>query len=612
MIYFKKHLLFISFLCSIGIYAQTTYCSPGFTFGCDGGDNIDDFNIPSVGFSHESTGCSTGGYGDFTSQTITMQPLVSYQFTIKHGYDKQRVKIWADFNNNGTFDEASETIGSAIADNKISVGNILIPETVTPGTYRMRVATKYSDGVAYPEPCNNTNDYGEAHDYTLQVLEAPTCIQPNSISITNIGNSEATLTLTATTPPSNGYEYYYTTSNTPPNENTNALGTSNTNAFTIYNLNPETTYHIWVRAVCSNTDKSQWLGIDITTDCPIYTSDYLYNFDEDQIPNINKCWSKKVENPTNSYYVMENYNNSAIANSNVFKIYNYTDINGTYYLISPKFGDLNQHKKIEMDIRKSIENDADGDIVEIGVMTDATDTSTYTLLQNIPLSDLIENDWKTISINTANYTGGAGHIVFKYKPNGKKNAFYIDNFKYVNTSNCTKPSNLQVSDITATTCNVSWSGTASSNYEYYYSTNNTTPTSETNAMGNINTNHMEMSEMNSNTDYYLWVRKNCSDTDKSQWSDVLNFHTPQILATSEINIRDLKGVQLYPNPFQDIVYINNITGIETITIVDMTGKVVQSLSPNKTLNLSKLNTGIYLIRLSYKDGSVKTLKAIKE
>jgi len=89
-------------------------------------------------------------------------------------------------------------------------------------------------------------------------FSVPSCLFPISLAVPTVGATSAGLSWAPQgTAPANGYEYYYTTTNTPP-----AAGVSGT-PVTGTTANPSglvtgTTYYWWVRSVCSGTDKSAW------------------------------------------------------------------------------------------------------------------------------------------------------------------------------------------------------------------------------------------------------------------------------------------------------------------------------------------------------------------
>ncbi|WP_447951198.1 GEVED domain-containing protein [Chryseobacterium koreense] len=72
------------------------------------------------------------------------------------------------------------------------------------------------------------------------------------------------------------------------------------------------------------------------------------------------------------------------------------------------------------------------------------------------------------------------------------------------------------------------------------------------------------------------------------------------------------AVSVYPNPFTDILRISDVKNVKSITISDVSGRQVKTLAPAAELNLSSLNAGLYLVTLHMNDGSVKTVKAIKQ
>ncbi len=85
--------------------------------------------------------------------------------------------------------------------------------------------------------------------------------------------------------------------------------------------------------------------------------------------------------------------------------------------------------------------------------------------------------------------------------------------------------------------------------------------------------------------------------------------TYNTLATTDIRKNTLA---IYPNPFGDVLHISDLKGIKTISVSDVSGRTVKSLSPAAELNLAGLNTGLYFVNIQMEDGSVKTFKAIKK
>lgn len=96
----------------------------------------------------------------------------------------------------------------------------------------------------------------------VQVIQAPTCFEPLALPVTNIAPNSATLNWSPppspATAPAGGYEYFYSTNNTPPTAATIGTvipGTSDN----ISLLTSGATYYWWVRSVCSASDKSPWV-----------------------------------------------------------------------------------------------------------------------------------------------------------------------------------------------------------------------------------------------------------------------------------------------------------------------------------------------------------------
>ena len=88
-----------------------------------------------------------------------------------------------------------------------------------------------------------------------------TCFPPTNLTYTSANGSSATISWTApTAAPAGGYEYYSSTSATAPTTATPATGSTapGVTSVNIGGLTQNVANYIWVRSVCSGSDKSPW------------------------------------------------------------------------------------------------------------------------------------------------------------------------------------------------------------------------------------------------------------------------------------------------------------------------------------------------------------------
>lgn len=102
-----------------------------------------------------------------------------------------------------------------------------------------------------------------------------TCLAPTSLIAGQITPASATITWTPpATPPGSGYQYYLSTSVTPPTSATTPTGivpAGNTIA-NLSSLSPSTTYYFWVRSNCGSGDISGWSSTYGTFTTPAFPS----------------------------------------------------------------------------------------------------------------------------------------------------------------------------------------------------------------------------------------------------------------------------------------------------------------------------------------------------
>ncbi|WP_312994387.1 GEVED domain-containing protein [Chryseobacterium flavum] len=90
---------------------------------------------------------------------------------------------------------------------------------------------------------------------------APSCVPAGILSLGAITTTSAQVNWGAANPaPAGGYEVYYSTSNTAPAAGTPPSQVTTGTSANLSPLTPNTTYYVWVRAKCSGTNLSLWTG----------------------------------------------------------------------------------------------------------------------------------------------------------------------------------------------------------------------------------------------------------------------------------------------------------------------------------------------------------------
>ncbi|MEZ4891016.1 MAG: GEVED domain-containing protein, partial [Crocinitomicaceae bacterium] len=219
---------------------ELTYCVPTTTYT---GDYTSAFSTTNAVQNVTYTGSSNTAYVN-KSGVDTIKAVIGNSFDFSHTYvgGSNTVRIWVDWNGDGTFDNTTEQVflSSPVGGGATQTGTINIPGTVTAGNYRMRIRSRFSTTI--PGPCS-TELYGSAIDYTLLVLSLPV-----SPSITEAANPTCTTgaILSTTGTPGTNEAWYWQTSATGTdmtNDATNswAVFTNGTYYVRAYN----TVYAIW-------------------------------------------------------------------------------------------------------------------------------------------------------------------------------------------------------------------------------------------------------------------------------------------------------------------------------------------------------------------------------
>src|SRR5690625_4644804 len=268
----KKTMLMLTFFLGATFTWQAkaqSYCIPTYNFNCTN-DRISNVSLSgeSIEVNNDSE-CSENNYGDYTDLTPadlladeTYTLLVSTDYIFPFYED---VRAWIDYNNNGEFEDDEEiayTNANGLPSSGTGEFEFTVPDNVVPGNYRMRVRlVTLADDI---QPCGFAEN-GETEDYTIEVLSPNACFAPENINFESLTNTEVDVTWT---PNGNELQWevlYGEESFDPENEEGIIVDVDNTPETTISNLEAETSYDVYVRSVCQEDVFSDWTGPETFT-----------------------------------------------------------------------------------------------------------------------------------------------------------------------------------------------------------------------------------------------------------------------------------------------------------------------------------------------------------
>jgi hypothetical protein len=318
---------------------------------------------------------------------------------------------------------------------------------------------------------------------SIKCIDAnPTCDAPNALKINSITSSVANLSFVgANHIPSNGYQYYLSTSSTPPTTNTSATGSTFITNLFLTNLNANTTYYIWVRSNCGSS-QSIWVFGNSFSTVGASTSGCT------SAPN-------GVLPATTFTPGCLGNTETILTNASIGQYSNVTLTANTRYIFNPTASPSPQN-------------------------------SDYITITNADASQVYVVGTTPLVWDSGTNSGVMRFYVHNNNACGIDSSQRIKSISCSATPNCTQPSALTSSSVTINSATVSW--TAANplpiGYVYYINTTNTAPTTNTVPTGGTNGTSVVFNGLNPTTQYYVWVRSICGIT-QSGWSSSISFTT---------------------------------------------------------------------------------------
>ena len=241
-------------------------------------------------------------YGDYSDMIGAVQAGVesTIAITTATGSYPYTFVIWVDFDNSLSFEDSEIVyIGKASSGAGTHEAKITVPADQALGDYRMRIYgadsyfnSFYNNGNtnwdASHDPCSS-GSYRHANDYTLRVLEAPSCLIPTDLAINYTGGTEATIS--------------WTSDAEAWNMRVNGVDVEGTitNPYTLTGLELATTYSVEVQANCGEDGTSEWSNpVSFTTDLclPEYMCAISYSFTDQYDDSWNGAYINIVDATT--------------------------------------------------------------------------------------------------------------------------------------------------------------------------------------------------------------------------------------------------------------------------------------------------------------------------
>lgn len=174
---------------------------------------------------------------------------------------------------------------------------------------------------------------------------------------------------------------------------------------------------------------------------------------------------------------------------------------------------------------------------------------------------------------------------------------------------CATPSDLKVVNQIGTQVDIDWkeNGTATQ-WETLWGRKATYPATFEVYREIENEPKDSRSDLTLNWSYEVYVKSKCSNESNSVWNGPVFSTIIKALGTEETSIAK---VSVYPNPTRDIVNINTTSKVSKVTIFGTDGKQLLEDSTSK-VNVSKLPSGVYILKIHFADGKSSTQKIVKQ
>ncbi|MDY0363004.1 MAG: choice-of-anchor J domain-containing protein, partial [Desulforegulaceae bacterium] len=350
----------------------------------------------------------------------------------------------------------------------------------------------------------------------LVVSEIPGCAKPTQILASNINLNDAEISWTPGNSTDVAWWLYYKPTMATIYDSIYVT----TNPYTMLNLLENTSYDIYLVTDCGDQLSEPSDVYSFRTPCvPITSLPLTESFDYygTSAGTFPPCWARPVLNTTTPYpSIVTAYSTSSPASLR----FQSASATAPTYAITPQIDfDINT---LKVKFMLKAESTTSSGTMEVGVMSDNTNLSTFEVVDTITPTSTAFTEYE-VSFENTTINGIGNHIAFRHITNSSVYYYWLDDVVVDVNSICDAPDSLQVSMITQTTADISFSPSdlTDTQWKLFYR-----------AIGDLTwidydltTTNYQLTGLTANTVYELFVRTLCSDATYSDAGSIITFRT---------------------------------------------------------------------------------------
>ncbi|MCF6130237.1 fibronectin type III domain-containing protein [Flavobacterium sp. AS60] len=305
----------------------------------------------------------------------------------------------------------------------------------------------------------------------------------------------------------------------------NNISSSTLTSLAVNGLSPFTTYYFRVRAVGLGCNVNSSTA-SVTTTCGAYSIPYFQNFDTTTVATVPTCFTITNNNSDSALWQVQN--SIASSTPNAIHLATNNPIDSDDWFFTPG---LSLSAGVSYRLKFKYNTTSAGTYTEnlrVRLGNGPSEPSMNITILDLP--NLVNTVYQTATVDFIPVTNDVYYLGFQGYSFANQSKIVVDDISVIVSPTCFEPASITVNSTNATTANISWDEPVpapANGYQYYFSTSNTQPSVSVTPSGSVGAGILTatITGLTPATLYYVWVRGNCSTTDKSIWSLIQSFST---------------------------------------------------------------------------------------